>query len=152
MRQTHCKHGHALSGENLYLSPKGSRGCRKCRSANAVASHQRSPELRKKYGRDWMRKQRVENPDRIRGYYLGFEYEMTVDEYKRKVEAQKNCCAICHRLMDRPCVDHDHDTKTVRDLLCKNCNCALGLFQDDALIVAKAAEYLKEWKSHAPSE
>ena len=146
MIQTHCKHGHELSGDNLYVSPKGTRGCRKCRSAYAIASHQRSPELRKQYGRNWMRKQRAENPDRIRGYYLGHEYDLTVEEYNRKRETQKNCCAICNRLMDRPCVDHDHETEQVRDLLCKNCNCALGLLQDDVLIAEKAAEYLRKWK------
>lgn len=30
--QTHCKHGHLLAGENLYVSPtSGARGCRTCR-------------------------------------------------------------------------------------------------------------------------
>jgi hypothetical protein len=29
--QTHCKRGHLLSGENLYLNPKGLRVCRECR-------------------------------------------------------------------------------------------------------------------------
>jgi hypothetical protein len=30
-RKTHCKHGHPLSGENLYLRPDGGRQCRECR-------------------------------------------------------------------------------------------------------------------------
>lgn len=29
--KTHCKHGHPLSGDNLYLRPDGDRGCRECR-------------------------------------------------------------------------------------------------------------------------
>jgi hypothetical protein len=30
-KQTHCKHGHELSGENLYIHPqRGTRNCRKC--------------------------------------------------------------------------------------------------------------------------
>ncbi len=29
-RRTHCKHGHELSGENLYLPPDGKRRCRAC--------------------------------------------------------------------------------------------------------------------------
>jgi hypothetical protein len=28
--QTHCKAGHPLSGENLYLNPRGNRQCREC--------------------------------------------------------------------------------------------------------------------------
>jgi hypothetical protein len=81
-----------------------------------------------------------------KAHHLLHTYELTLDEFNRKKEAQKNCCAICNRLMSSPCVDHDHETRTVRDLLCGNCNRALGLFQDDALIVAKAAEYLRKWK------
>ena len=31
--KTHCVHGHPLSGENLYLTPKGKRECKECRRA-----------------------------------------------------------------------------------------------------------------------
>lgn len=44
-------------------------------------------------------------------------------------------------------VDHDHETGQVRDLLCHNCNRALGLFQDNIEIVDSALEYLKQWKA-----
>jgi hypothetical protein len=30
-RKTHCPRGHALSGNNLYVDPKGDRECRTCR-------------------------------------------------------------------------------------------------------------------------
>lgn len=30
-RQEHCKRGHSLSGDNLYITPKGRRQCRLCR-------------------------------------------------------------------------------------------------------------------------
>jgi len=30
-RQKNCKRGHALSGDNLYVTPKGRRQCRSCR-------------------------------------------------------------------------------------------------------------------------
>lgn len=30
-RRTHCKRGHPLSGDNLYVRPTGVRGCRACR-------------------------------------------------------------------------------------------------------------------------
>lgn len=31
-RKTHCKNGHNLSGNNLYICPRGKRECRTCRS------------------------------------------------------------------------------------------------------------------------
>lgn len=33
-KATHCKRGHAFSGENLYLAPDGERGCRSCMRMN----------------------------------------------------------------------------------------------------------------------
>lgn len=37
-RKTHCKHGHALSGENLYINTtSGSRQCRTCAARNRNA-------------------------------------------------------------------------------------------------------------------
>lgn len=38
---THCKHGHPLSGDNLYSRADGSRECRTCRSGNARRYHKR---------------------------------------------------------------------------------------------------------------
>ena len=43
-------------------------------------------------------------------------------------------------------VDHDHATGQVRDLLCHNCNRALGLLQDSIKTVEAALNYLKKWK------
>ena len=38
-RQTHCKYGHPLSGDNLYIEPK--RGARRCRICNKIKSAKR---------------------------------------------------------------------------------------------------------------
>jgi hypothetical protein len=41
--KTHCKNGHHLSGENLYLRPdKGGRECRACRHAAVARFHARA--------------------------------------------------------------------------------------------------------------
>lgn len=39
--KTHCPKGHAYSGPNLYVNPKGARVCRICRRANNAASELR---------------------------------------------------------------------------------------------------------------
>jgi DNA-binding CsgD family transcriptional regulator len=108
-----CKRGHLLSGDNLYLSPKGQRGCFKCRSLKPRET---------KFG-------------------------ISPEKFEGKLAAQRNCCMVCKRRMDIPCVDHDHETKQVRDLLCRNCNLALGYLQDDILILESALAYLKKWKT-----
>jgi hypothetical protein len=48
--KSHCKHGHALEGSNIYVAPDGRRRCRACRRRNArVSARQRAgnaPELK----------------------------------------------------------------------------------------------------------
>lgn len=39
--KTHCKHGHALSGDNLYIKPDGRRACRKCLADRNKAFYER---------------------------------------------------------------------------------------------------------------
>lgn len=43
-RKTHCKRGHVLSGDNLYINPSGERNCRTCGRVRA---------------REWYRKNRA---------------------------------------------------------------------------------------------
>jgi hypothetical protein len=40
-RPTHCKHGHAFEGDNLYITPKGKYQCRTCRSQSMKRLAQR---------------------------------------------------------------------------------------------------------------
>ena len=58
------------------------------------------------------------------------------------LEAQAGLCLIC-KLAPAACVDHDHTTNQIRGLLCHNCNKALGLFRDNAAVLARAVSYLE---------
>src|SRR6266481_4255156 len=105
MTKTHCKHGHELSGDNLYLSPKGFRGCKKCRCAHAIASHKKNPDLQRQRSREWMQRERIKNPDRLKEYNLRNDYGIGLAEYNEKLERQNRCCMICNRVMASPHVD-----------------------------------------------
>ena len=39
--KTHCKHGHPLSGDNLYVTPSGRRSCRQCGADRAREKYRR---------------------------------------------------------------------------------------------------------------
>ena len=60
------------------------------------------------------------------------------------LDEQNGQCAICgHSLILRFDVDHDHETKRVRGLLCPNCNLGLGYFKDSIKNLEAAIAYLK---------
>lgn len=44
IKASHCRAGHALTGENVYERPDGKRGCRECRRANMRAFYARAGE------------------------------------------------------------------------------------------------------------
>jgi Recombination endonuclease VII len=74
-------------------------------------------------------------------------YGVTRAEYDDKVKSQSSRCAICQRLSDSLAQDHCHTTNVSRDLLCLNCNLALGRIFDDILIAQAIVDYLKRWKA-----
>jgi Recombination endonuclease VII len=79
-------------------------------------------------------------------------YGMSPEQYEEKLQAQDNACAICRKPFkgSTPHVDHDHDCcpgrascgKCVRDLLCADCNQAIGIFGDDMIRLLAAVRYL----------
>ena len=85
---------------------------------------------------------------------------LTAKGYIEKLSAQKFVCAICERGESVPdprsgkikdlAIDHCHKHGHIRGILCRACNTALGLFQDDPELLAKAAEYLLRYaKPHS---
>jgi hypothetical protein len=76
-------------------------------------------------------------------------YGITVDDWYRMLEQQRNRCAICGKPETHPkrtylSIDHDHLTGKVRGLLCYYCNTGLGNFKDDILSLESAISYLQE--------
>ena len=58
---------------------------------------------------------------------------------------KKALVKICGNKPQKPLyVDHCHETKKIRGLLCHQCNVALGHMNDDPQRLEKAISYLKE--------
>lgn len=83
-----------------------------------------------------------------RRHVLWKNFGLTPDAFEAMWTSQQGRCAICNNPLERRthgyAVDHDHDTGTVRQLLCGQCNYALGAFQDSIHIVQAALDYLKK--------
>lgn len=121
---------------------------------------------RKKYHKKWYK----ENKERLivggRKYRAGHKenckkrelrrgYGLTLTDYNKKFIEQDGVCAICkmpetHIIKGKLTmlsIDHDHKTNKVRGLLCRKCNCAIGLLGEDVTRILNSARYLKEWES-----
>lgn len=93
------------------------------------------------------------NADRIAEKRYGWRrtlrtFGWTPEDYDRQLEAQGGVCAICGsrspgKRLTKFCVDHDHETGTVRGLLCTSCNQGIGLLGDTLEGVEAAAAYLR---------
>lgn len=84
---------------------------------------------------------------RNRNYKLEKILGISEREYILMMTSQRGVCAICERSCktnQRLSVDHCHKTGRVRGLLCKTCNSALGLYNDDPNLLRRAADYLDE--------
>ena len=55
-------------------------------------------------------------------------------------------CSICGNTLTKKCIDHCHDTKKIRGVLCNNCNTGLGLFKDNVRVMRIAIQYLEQSK------
>jgi len=89
------------------------------------------------------------NKEKIRFDNLRYTYGITEEEYNSLFTTQQGRCKICGRhqseLESKLCVDHNHKTGQIRGLLCKKCNWALGLLNEDIQIINSMLEYIDEF-------
>ena len=78
---------------------------------------------------------------------------MTAEEYYEIEGRQQGLCAICCKEetrksrnggISRLCLDHNHSTGQVRELLCHACNQVIGHSKESIEILLSAIEYLKK--------
>ncbi len=104
--------------------------CERCRARHAATQQSKSktPQYR-----EYRRKARINAHAK--------RFGLTVEEYL-KLRAQKHC-DICGRRGERLHIDHDHQTKRVRGMLCRHCNMGLGFLCDDPSLLRRAIAYLE---------
>lgn len=95
-----------------------------------------------------VRERHQANPERTRNNDLKRNYGITLDEHTQMYETQNGVCAICKGQGDgkwkKLCVDHDHETGKVRQLLCRNCNMVLGQVGDNINLLEEMIKYLQK--------
>lgn len=72
-------------------------------------------------------------------------YGLTTQQHKAILERQEHQCPVCLKLLAQsttPSIDHSHATGAVRGVLCRQCNAALGLLEENTDNLQRAIEYL----------
>ena len=87
-----------------------------------------------------------------RKYNLPTKYGISASQFAEMLLKQGGKCACCGKVFDmegkskdRACVDHNHTTNEVRDLLCGGCNLAAGNVGDSSEKAKQLEIYLKKW-------
>ncbi len=118
----------------------------------------------------WSRQYRIDNPEKHKEWArIGRERlgslrttreitrvrGITVEQYFILEGKQQGLCAICGKEETRKnrigqqarlCLDHNHETKQVRELLCHSCNQVVGHSRESIEILQKAILYLQSHK------
>jgi len=116
--------------------------------------NQLNSEEKKTYLRNWAKEDRKRNPDKHKNRDLMRQYGIGIEDYRSMEAEQNGLCAICRKPESATnpktkelrslAVDHCHDTKKVRGLLCSMCNTAIGSFNDDISVIERSIKYLKK--------
>lgn len=154
-----CKECYSELGRKKYRLNEGKRTCKVCNETkdiemfkllnlNAYSYNTYSFSCASCYD-DYLeiiRQKQIEyNRNYNKSHRRKYKYGLEHDDYLTMVEKQNGLCAICQEIPKRRglMVDHNHNTGTIRGLLCDTCNRAIGLLKDNFLILARASEYLK---------
>lgn len=112
----------------------------RCKPCNTVHQSEVAKKTKEKFGRT-----------RSRGYELKHYYGITQADYDSMLGAQGGKCAICGQHPEQClAVDHCHDSKVIRGLLCRRCNSALGLFDEDPAKLTSAIAYINRTPNDRP--
>jgi Recombination endonuclease VII len=114
--------------------------CRSCELAQ-----KQTPEFKAK--RSIRLKKEWQEMSRLERYEIKLKqfYNLSLSDYQGLYAAQKGCCGICQKTFSEFAmfVDHDHESGKIRGLLCRTCNCAIGMLGDDLKGLMRAVDYLK---------
>jgi hypothetical protein len=126
-----------LRRRNPEFAERQRENCRKWSDEN----HERKQAAAKEYHRNMSYEQ-------TRAHTLKSRFGITLIEYDALAAKQGNKCALCEKPqadLNRPLsVDHCHTTGMIRGLLCRRCNCGVGLWDKNPVLLDEATMYLSD--------
>lgn len=127
------------------------------KESTSTAWHRKHPERSREFARKW----REANPEKVkemakrkresgrgRCEALQYKYGITLEQREAMLDAQGRACAICHSTdpgwKHYWAVDHCHQTKRVRSILCHSCNIVLGRVKEDVSTLERMIKYIEK--------
>lgn len=95
------------------------------------------------HGREWTKRNFEQVKIAKMRLHRKVKYGLTEEQFQAILLIQNGRCAICREVMTVPHVDHNHETKEVRGLLCLLCNAGIGKLKDDPNLLRLAVKYLE---------
>lgn len=127
--------------------------CKDCYSEYDKNKYWSDPDKARKRSNDYRNKLRVEDPEKLilsnRNTKLKRAYGITHSDYLVMLEKQDHKCACCGKDNKNAgvkglVVDHNHTTGEIRELLCTQCNTALGHLKEDVEIIQNLINYVRK--------
>jgi ribosomal protein L34E len=124
--------------------------CKTCVNEIRRAKYKENPEIY--IAR--VAKFRTDNPEKIRDTKLKQAYGVGTEYFNAKLKEQGGVCAGCGRNVKtvwrgkevEMALDHHHETKQPRGVLCIKCNRALGLLEENVQTMFNLIEYANKYK------
>lgn len=120
--------------------------CKECYEAKrSAAYYQENKEALDTQQKAWKKKNESKVKDYHRQHKLWEVFRLTPEEWDTILEYQGGVCAISGKppVTVRLSTDHNHRSGLVRGLLSLSMNRGLGYFNDDPVLLRKAADYLE---------
>lgn len=129
--------------------------CKECSAITHKEYYEKNKEKIITRTTKWYKENQPYKSAANREWHINRTYGLTKLAWNTLYELQLGVCAICEQPETRVsnksgkvqplCVDHKHDTKEVRALLCNRCNRVLGYIQDDMELAKKILTYLLKY-------
>lgn len=129
--------------------------CKNCTRQKAKDYRKNNPErvkhldaLSRKRHKDARHKRSIEyreqHADEIKNRLYERKYGITFNEKEGLFNKIDGKCMICSAEMtlEESQLDHDHESREIRGILCINCNLLLGHAKDDVSLLEAAIDYL----------
>lgn len=121
--------------------------CKSCDSQkNKELYLLKATEINRK-NRERVRNKFKNDPNLYRNKALKQRFGISLEDKNKMSASQGDACKICLKHVSELefplCVDHDHRTGKIRDLLCRECNLAIGFLKDSVDTLKSAIDYLE---------